>query len=147
AMDQPGMLILAGHAAVTGRAGSRPPLALGAGAPLHPEVTLLEQESDRRDAGPVSQSPAQVGAVGEAPPLHSAVATALCAGSALAGWGLGPGSGSLVLYALSYVAGGTMAALTAVAELRRGRLSVDLLMILAAAGAAVLGDWGEGAVL
>jgi Cd2+/Zn2+-exporting ATPase len=40
-----------------------------------------------------------------------------------------------------------MAALTAVAELRRWRLSVDLLMILAAAGAAVLGDWGEGAVL
>jgi Cd2+/Zn2+-exporting ATPase len=52
-----------------------------------------------------------------------------------------------MLYALSYAAGGAMAAFTAVAELRRGRLSVDLLMILAAAGAAGLGDWGEGAVL
>jgi Cd2+/Zn2+-exporting ATPase len=40
-----------------------------------------------------------------------------------------------------------MATAIAVRELRRLRLSVDLLMILAAAGAAVLGDWGEGAVL
>ena len=86
-------------------------------------------------------------APGEAPPLRSAIATGLCAGLSLAGWILGPGAGSLVLYALSYAAGGTMAALTAVAELKRRRLSVDLLMILAAAGAAVLGDWGEGAVL
>src|SRR5262249_35726803 len=59
----------------------------------------------------------------------------------------GPSTTSLVLYALSYAAGGAMAALTAVEELRRRRLSVDLLMVLAAAGAAVLGDWGEGAVL
>jgi Cd2+/Zn2+-exporting ATPase len=40
-----------------------------------------------------------------------------------------------------------MPALTAAAELLRLRLSVDLLMVLAAAGAAALGDWGEGAVL
>ena len=57
------------------------------------------------------------------------------------------GRGRLALYALSYLAGGTMTTVTAVAELTRLRLSVDLLMILAAAGAAVLGDWGEGAVL
>ena len=52
-----------------------------------------------------------------------------------------------MLYVLSYLAGGTMTTVTAVTELARLRLTVDLLMILAAAGAAVLGDWGEGAVL
>ena len=54
---------------------------------------------------------------------------------------------SLVLFVVSYIAGGTMTTVTAVTELRRLRLTVDLLMILAAVGAAVLGDWGEGAVL
>jgi Cd2+/Zn2+-exporting ATPase len=95
----------------------------------------------------MAQVPAQVASHGEGPPLHSAIATAVCAVTALAGWMLGPGTPSAVLFAVSYAAGGATAALTAVDELRRGRLSVDLLMILAAAGAAVLGDWGEGAVL
>ena len=51
---------------------------------------------------------------------------------------------SLVLFVVSYIAGGTMTTVTAVTELRRLRLTVDLLMILAAVGAAVLGDWGRG---
>jgi Cd2+/Zn2+-exporting ATPase len=89
----------------------------------------------------------QVGTPGKAPPVWSALATILCAAFGLAGWATGPGAGSAVLYALSYVAGGAMTAVTAVTELARLRLTVDLLMILAAAGAAVLGDWGEGAVL
>ncbi|MFI5459757.1 MAG: heavy metal translocating P-type ATPase [Isosphaerales bacterium] len=93
------------------------------------------------------RAPGTTVAPGQAPPLLPAIATAVCAAFALVGWIVGPGPGSLVLYAVSYAAGGTMAAVTAVAELRRLRLSVDLLMILAAAGAAILGDWGEGAVL
>jgi hypothetical protein len=52
-----------------------------------------------------------------------------------------------VLYALSYATGGAMAALTAVEEPSRRRLGLDLLMILAPTGAAVLGDRDEGAVL
>src|SRR4051812_14571072 len=84
---------------------------------------------------------------GETPPLWSALATLLCAAFGLAGWAMGPGTGSLMLYVLSYLAGGAMTTVTAVIELARLRLSVDLLMILAAIGAAVLGDWGEGAVL
>jgi hypothetical protein len=46
------------------------------------------------------------------------------------------------LYVLSYIAGGTMTTVTAVAELSRLRLSVDLLMILAALGAR---SWVTGA--
>jgi Cd2+/Zn2+-exporting ATPase len=94
-----------------------------------------------------ARSPGPAGTPGEAPPLRSAVATGLCAVLGLFGWAVGPGTASLVLYVLSYIAGGTMTAVTAVIELSRRRLTVDLLMILAAAGAAVLGDWGEGAVL
>lgn len=84
---------------------------------------------------------------GKAPPRWSALATVLCAAFGLAGWAFGPGTASLVLFVLSYLAGGTMTTVTAVNELFRRRLSVDLLMILAAVGAAVLGDWSEGAVL
>jgi Cd2+/Zn2+-exporting ATPase len=75
--------------------------------------------------------------------------TGLCLVLALAGWGVGPGNGkgALVLYVLAYLAGGAAAAVTAVVELARGRISVDLLMILAAGGSAILGGWGEGTVL
>ena len=99
------------------------------------------------DDAPVNRPSGQASTPGKAPPLWSAVATVLCAAFGLAGWAVGPGTGSLVLYVLSYLAGGTMTTVTAVTELSRLRLTVDLLMILAAAGAAVLGDWGEGAVL
>jgi Cd2+/Zn2+-exporting ATPase len=84
---------------------------------------------------------------GDAPPLRSLVTTLLCAGFGLAGCWAGQGAGRLALYDLSYLAGGTAPTLVAVGELLHFRLSVDLLMVLAAAGAAALGDWGEGAVL
>jgi Cd2+/Zn2+-exporting ATPase len=99
------------------------------------------------DAAMSTRLSGQAGTPGEAPPLSPAIATFLCAAFGLAGWAVGPGTGSLVLYVLSYLAGGTMTTVTAVTELSRLRLTVDLLMILAALGAAVLGDWGEGAVL
>ena len=88
-------------------------------------------------AGPATptRSSGQAGTPGEAPPLASAVATLLCASFGLAGWAVGPGDVSLVLFVVSYIAGGTMTTVTAVAELRRLRLTVDLLMILAAVGA------------
>ena len=85
--------------------------------------------------------------LGSAPPLWSAIATLLCLAFAATGWIAGRGSFSVGMYVLSYATGGALAAAAAGAELWRRRLSVDLLMILAAAGAAILGDWGEGAVL
>ncbi len=51
------------------------------------------------------------------------------------------------LYAVAYLAGGTGSALAAWRSLRRLRLDVNLLMLLAAGGAAVLGLWSEGGVL
>jgi Cd2+/Zn2+-exporting ATPase len=50
-------------------------------------------------------------------------------------------------FVLAYLAGGIGPTAAALAALRHWQLSVDLLMILAAAGAAVIGDWSEGAIL
>ena len=53
------------------------------------------------------------------------------------------------LYVAAYVFGGYDLVRHALHSLRRGRFSfdIDLLMLLAAAGAAVLGEWAEGAFL
>src|SRR5271166_3830227 len=110
-------------------------------------MTLIETPVTPAFRDRPTDSAGPTGTPGGAPPIWSAVATLLCLAFVVAGWISGPGTASVVLYVLSYAAGGTMAAVTAGAELMRRRLSVDLLMILAAAGAAILGDWAEGAVL
>lgn len=75
------------------------------------------------------------------------------AGALVAPFGMPPTGGSwvgwlsLVLFGLAYVAGGAGPACQALLALRKGQLNVDLLMILAALGAAAIGDWGEGTVL
>jgi Cd2+/Zn2+-exporting ATPase len=61
-----------------------------------------------------------------------------------------PASVALGFYVLSYLAGGYDAARTALPALFLGKSGIDLLMIAAAAGAAgaaVLGEWAEGAFL
>jgi Cd2+/Zn2+-exporting ATPase len=52
-----------------------------------------------------------------------------------------------MLYVAAYLAGGTLAARAAIADLLEGHVNVDLLMITAAIGAALVDAWGEGAVL
>jgi Cd2+/Zn2+-exporting ATPase len=83
----------------------------------------------------------------------------LLAGSAIAAWlTLGtafilqlttdtPDSVLLALYVASYLAGGTLATKTAVTDLVHGAINIDLLMVMAAIGAAILGAWAEGAML
>ena len=53
----------------------------------------------------------------------------------------------LALNVISYIAGGFYGAKSAIESLRKGKIDVDLLMILAALGAALIGQWHEGAVL
>jgi Cd2+/Zn2+-exporting ATPase len=53
----------------------------------------------------------------------------------------------LILNVASYVAGGIFGAKTALESLLERKLDVDLLMILAALGAALVNQWHEGAVL
>jgi Cd2+/Zn2+-exporting ATPase len=58
-----------------------------------------------------------------------------------------PHSVVLALYIASYLAGGTFATIVAVRDLFLGQVNVDLLMVVAAIGAATVNAWGEGAVL
>ncbi|MBZ0275739.1 MAG: cadmium-translocating P-type ATPase [Anaerolineae bacterium] len=53
----------------------------------------------------------------------------------------------LIFNITSYVAGGVFGAKTAITSLMERRIDVDMLMILAALGAAVVDQWREGAIL
>ncbi|HZD11779.1 MAG TPA: heavy metal translocating P-type ATPase [Candidatus Binatia bacterium] len=70
----------------------------------------------------------------------------------LAGW-LGqiffnlPQTAALVLFILAYVSGGYDIATHAIPGLLRGSFDTDVLMLAAASGAAMLGEWTEGAFL
>lgn len=87
------------------------------------------------------------------PPVAGAIATALCAALGCIGAAIayqdfaGAENWAIVAYIGAYLAGGYGPAINAVASLRQRQLNVDLLMIIAAAGAAAIGDWIEGAVL
>jgi Cd2+/Zn2+-exporting ATPase len=76
---------------------------------------------------------------------------AVLAAAALgAGWILeqvGAGGFELVAYVAAYVFGGFFALREAFENLRAGVFRIDSLMIAAAAGAAALGHWSEGALL
>lgn len=71
----------------------------------------------------------------------------------LMGWIGGSLTGWLPLWAVvgcavvAYVAGGYTGFNEAVAEFRNGKLDIDFLMIAAAVGAALIGEWEEGALL
>lgn len=58
-----------------------------------------------------------------------------------------PQSAVVPLYAAAYLAGGTFATISAIRDLAQRHLGVDLLMLTAAIGAAVIDAWAEGAVL
>ena len=58
-----------------------------------------------------------------------------------------PSQVALVFYILAYIAGGYDIATHAIPALLQGQFDTDVLMLAAAAGAAVLGEWPEGAFL
>ena len=70
----------------------------------------------------------------------------------LAGWlgetffGL-PANAAVLFYVLSYITGGYDIARHAIPDLFRGHFDTDILMLAAALGAALLGEWAEGAFL
>ena len=84
-------------------------------------------------------------------PLLAAVLTGICAVAGLAGYMISRNAGlkwlAPYLFGLSYLSGGWTPFLELIESLKAKRLDVHLLMILAAVGAAVIGDWGEGATL
>lgn len=76
----------------------------------------------------------------------------LAGASLLTGWvgatffGLSP-TVAWLLYLVAYVSGGWDATHSAVRAALKGRFDIDVLMIVAALGAAALGQWAEGALL
>jgi Zn2+/Cd2+-exporting ATPase len=80
----------------------------------------------------------------------SAVWTALTllglVGGVIAAWN-GAETAAFALYGLAYLAGGGPAGIDAVRALLRGRLEIDLLMVLAALAAAAVGEPRDGAIL
>ncbi len=100
----------------------------------------------RRTAlGPAA--PTGVEGSNDAAPRLAAALTGICAAGIVLGWLLRDGKAAAAAFAVAYVAGALGPSRAALVLLRQGSLGVDLLMVLAAAGAAYLGDWGEGAVL
>jgi Cd2+/Zn2+-exporting ATPase len=78
--------------------------------------------------------------------------TILCGGFLLAGWLLSSFSdvSSLIsgsLYAAAYIFGGYYTFREALQSIRGGRFEIDFLMLVAAVGAATLGEWSEGGLL
>ena len=78
--------------------------------------------------------------------------TATCLVAVLAGWighgfGLIPAAVARGFYLVAYVTGGWYPVLGTVNALRRRTLDVNLLMVLAALGAAAVNQWREGAIL
>ncbi|MDO9451848.1 MAG: heavy metal translocating P-type ATPase [Nevskiaceae bacterium] len=70
----------------------------------------------------------------------------------LAGWlldrqAVGPGWLPTALFVTAYFFGGFYTAREAIENLRAKRFEIDTLMLVAAAGAAALGEWAEGALL
>ncbi len=53
----------------------------------------------------------------------------------------------IAIYLVAYVAGGALALRDAITDLFHGSVNIDLLMVAAAIGAAILGAWAEGAML
>ena len=58
-----------------------------------------------------------------------------------------PGWASIVLYIFSYIFGGYYTSIEAYAAISKGKFEIDFLMLVAAIGAAALGQWPEGALL
>jgi Cd2+/Zn2+-exporting ATPase len=87
------------------------------------------------------------------PPVAGVIATSLCA--LLGGLGAILQNAQFTVaetlataaFLGAYVVGGYQTTANALSALRKGDLNVDLLMILAALGAAAIGDWLEGAAL
>jgi Cd2+/Zn2+-exporting ATPase len=96
----------------------------------------------RRPAGPPIDFSPLAQAIPAAQPL---LCLAALVAARIAG-GAAPQAPAL-LYGVAYLAGGTGSAVAAWTSLRRGRVDVNALMLIAAAGAASVGAWAEGGVL
>ena len=139
-----------------------------ASANIAAQVVRVEFDRERADVAAIRAALADIGAKPlDAPPTvppaeaaswyvaNRELAWSLAAGAlALVGWvlertGSFPRWMAIALFAGAYVFGSRDNVGHLVKDLRRGRFrfNIDLLMVVAAAGAAALGEWAEGALL
>ncbi|RMF84989.1 MAG: cadmium-translocating P-type ATPase [Nitrospinota bacterium] len=84
---------------------------------------------------------------------HRELVLSLLSGGFLAGGFLGewlfglPRTAAVVLYLLAYLTGGYDATRHGITAARHLRFDIDFLMVVAALGAAIVGEWAEGALL
>lgn len=74
-------------------------------------------------------------------------ASAGCGLLGVVGWSLGAGPVALGFFIAAYLAGAWFTAQETWEKLREGGIDVHFLMLAVAAGAAAIGEWGEGVVL
>ena len=87
------------------------------------------------------------GVLGERAELIFAITAGLALGAGWLSSFVAPPAVPLGLYLASYAFGSWFTLREALENLRRRRLEIDSLMLVAAAGAAALGEWAEGALL
>jgi Cd2+/Zn2+-exporting ATPase len=115
------------------------------GATLAPDPALRARQSDQRPLELIEREE-------RAEQRRMFVLTATCLAALLAGWiadalNLLPTWGIVGCYLVAYVSGGWYPVLGTVSALRQRTLDVNLLMVLAALGAAAVNQWREGAIL
>jgi Cd2+/Zn2+-exporting ATPase len=104
------------------------------------------EDKDKPGHAP-GESHAHGGFLGEQTELIFAVMSGVLL---VAGWLIGqrfPGAVPLGFYVGAYGFGGFFTLKEALENLRKGRFEIDTLMLVAAIGAATLGEWAEGALL
>lgn len=136
-------------------------------APNHVKALTMKIQEGRPGAMPATRAEAAHEHKAEQPSGHQAsghghggilgdkaelVFVALAGIFLLAGWLLGrsgqvSGSMAIALFVISYFFGGYFTAKEAVGNLLARRFEIDTLMLVAAVGAAALGEWAEGALL
>jgi Cd2+/Zn2+-exporting ATPase len=79
--------------------------------------------------------------------LTTTCGVALASGFVLGWFDLISYRAEVALYVVAYLAGGTVATWEALVSLWRRTIDINLLMVTAAIGAAIIGHWAEGAVL
>jgi len=110
-------------------------------------VTIATAHSEQKRARPEAEAsvPLDVN-------RYEALLTAVCALSLVTAWaggraGLVSPQVEQALYVLAYASGGFFGAWEGLRALRHLELNIDFLMVVAALGAAAVGEWAEGAIL